>query len=143
MNAASNKKLLQDVFAEMAKGNTTSFRDCLADDISWSFQGSTKWTMTLRGKQAVLRDLLGPISSQVANQYTSTAKRFIADEDLVVVETQGNVMTKSGKPYCNKYCYICRMRDGKIVELTEYMDTALADIVLADPAAMNHATEPA
>ncbi|MEO8386578.1 MAG: nuclear transport factor 2 family protein [Betaproteobacteria bacterium] len=143
MSAAANKQILQNVFAEMAEGNTARFRDCLSDDISWSFKGSTKWTMTYRGKQAVLRELLGPIFAQFANQYTSTAERFVADEDLVVVETRGNVMTKSGRAYCNKYCYVCRMRDGKIIELTEYMDTALADAVLADPVTMNHATEPA
>lgn len=143
MSAAANKQLLKDVFAEMARGNTTPFRDCLADDISWSFKGSTKRTMTYRGKQAVLRDLLGPIFAQFANQYTSAAERFIADEDFVVVETQGNVMANSGKTYCNKYCHVCRMRDGKIIELTEYMDTALADAALADPVAVNDAYEPA
>ncbi len=143
MNAAANKQLLKDVFAEMAKGNTVPFRDCLADDICWTFMGSTKWTMTYRGKEAVLRDMIAPIFAQFVDRYTSTARRFIADEDMVVVETRGDVTTKSGKRYENNYCYVCRMRDGKIVELTEYMDTALADVALDDPVAASRVTEPA
>ncbi len=143
MRAAENKQILKDVFAELAKGNTVPFRDCLADDIRWTFTGSTKWTMTYDGKQAVLRDLIAPIFSQFADRYTSTASRFIAEDDCVVVETRGNATTRSGKSYCNNYCYICRMRDGKITELTEYMDTALADATLDDPVAMAGEAEPA
>jgi len=131
---STNKQLMTDVFAEMAKGNRAPFRDCLADDVVWIFKGSTKWTGTFRGKASVLRDLLGPIFSQFDGIYTSTAERLIAAEDYVVVEAQGCVTTRSGMPYHNKYCYIFRLRNSRIVEITEYMDTALADAVLADPA---------
>ncbi|MEP7157131.1 MAG: nuclear transport factor 2 family protein [Betaproteobacteria bacterium] len=133
MGAAENKSLMVNVFAEMAKGNRVPFRDCLAEDVTWIFKGSTKWTGTYRGKVEVLTRLLGPIFAQFADEYTSHAQRFIADEDYVVVESQGRVTTRAGKPYHNQYCYVCRFRDGKVTEITEYMDTALADAVLADP----------
>jgi len=42
-----------------------------------------------------------------------------------VVECRGQVTTKSGKPYNNTYCYVCRLQDGKLKELTEYFDTQL------------------
>lgn len=74
------------------------------------------------------------LAAQFANQYASTPLRLIAEDDYVVVELQGNVMCKSGKPYNNRYCYVCRMMKGELAEITEYMDTALADAVLADPA---------
>jgi hypothetical protein len=43
----------------------------------------------------------------------------------VVVECRGHVTTKSGKPYNNTYCYVCRFADGKLKELTDYLDTEL------------------
>jgi uncharacterized protein len=46
VSAAENKRLLQNVFDEMANGNTASFLHCLADDIYWLFMGSTTWTKT-------------------------------------------------------------------------------------------------
>jgi uncharacterized protein len=134
VSASENKRLLQNVFDEMAKGNTAPFLHCLADDICWRFMGSTKWTKTYRGKKLVLQDLLAPLATQFADQYTSTPLRLIAEDDYVVAELQGKVMCKSGKPYNNRYCYVCRVMNGEIVEITEYMDTALADAVLADPA---------
>jgi hypothetical protein len=51
-----------------------------------------------------------------------------------VVECKGDVSTKAGNRYDNDYCYVCRFGDdGKLVALTEYMDTALAERVLAPP----------
>ena len=32
-----------------------------------------------------------------------------------------------GEDYNNSYCFVIRMRGGKLVELREYMDTALAE----------------
>jgi ketosteroid isomerase-like protein len=65
--------------------------------------------------------------------HRNEAQRFIAEGEYVVVECRGRVTTKSGKPYNNHYCYVCRFADGKLRELTEYMDTELAVSALGAP----------
>jgi len=130
MSAAENKQLMQNIFSELSKGNGKPFVDSLADDFCWTILGSTKWSKTYRGKQTVLTDLLKPLFSQFADQYTNTAHRFIAEDDYVVVECRGRVTTKSGIPYNNTYCWVCRVADGKLQELTEYMDTELVTTAL-------------
>ncbi|HEY7608163.1 MAG TPA: nuclear transport factor 2 family protein [Alphaproteobacteria bacterium] len=134
MSAAENKRLMQGIFAELAKGNGRPFIDSLADDFCWTLTGGTKWSKTYRGKKAVRDELLRPLFAQFADQYTNTADRIIAEGDLVVVECHGKVTTKAGKPYNNHYCWICRIESGKLKELTEYMDTALVERALSDPA---------
>jgi ketosteroid isomerase-like protein len=133
MSAAENKKALQVAFAALAKGDGKPFVDLWADDFSWTIIGTTKWSKTFHGKESVRKELIGPLFSNFATQYTNTATRFIAEEDFVVVECRGHVQTKSGQPYNNAYCYICRMADGKLKELTEYSDTELISKVLASP----------
>jgi uncharacterized protein len=135
MSAAENKQLMQHIFAELAQGNDKPFRDSLADDFRWHLTGTTQWSKTYEGKQAVLDDLLRPLFAQFADQYTNTAQRFIAEGDYVVVECRGRVTTKAGKPYNNVYCWVCRIADGKLEELTEYMDTELVATVLGQPEA--------
>jgi ketosteroid isomerase-like protein len=45
--------------------------------------------------------------------------------------------TKDGQPYNNDYCLIYRLRDGRIVEIREYCDSALTEAVLGPfPAAL-------
>jgi len=130
VSAAANKQLMQAIFAELATGNGAPFRDALAEDVCWTLVGTTRWSRTYRGKPAVLDELLRPLFARFADRYTNTAHRFIAEDDLVVIECAGRVTTTEGKPYHNTYCWVCRLADGKIQELTEYLDTALLASVL-------------
>ena len=130
MSAVENKQLMQNIFIELSKGNGAPFVESLADDICWTIIGSTKFSGTYRGKQAVLNELLRPLFARFADQYTNTAHRFIAEDDYVVVECRGRVTTKSGAPYNNTYCWVCRVADGKLQELTEYLDTELVTAAL-------------
>jgi hypothetical protein len=134
MPAAANKQLMQTIFAGLATGNPRPFLDSLADDFAWTLTGTTKWSKTYRGKKAVREELLRPLFAQFADQYLNTATRFIAEDDFVVVECRGKVTTKSGQPYNNTYCWVCRLADGKLRELVEYMDTALVEKALTAPA---------
>lgn len=128
-----NKAVLQHIFAELANGNLRPFAEAMAEDFCWTIAGSSAWGRTWRGKQAVLNQLMKPLFARFADTYTCTANRMIAEGDYVVVEALGKVMTKSGKPYNNSYCYVCRLLEGKLVEVTEYMDTEMAAAVLGPP----------
>jgi ketosteroid isomerase-like protein len=133
MSAADNKKLMQEVFAELAKGNGRPFQDAMADDFTWTITGSSPWSGSYRGKDVVLNDLMAPLFAQFADRYTNTAERMIAENDHVVVECRGRVTTKTGMPYNNTYCYVCRFAGGKLRELTEYLDTQLVATALDPP----------
>jgi uncharacterized protein len=132
MNAATNKQLMQHAFSELAKGNGRPFVDTWADDFCWTLTGTTSWSKTYSGKEAVLADLIRPLFDHFADQYTNTASRFIAEDNYVVIECKGRVMTKSGVPYNNTYCYVCRFSEGKMRELTEYFDTQLVATALGE-----------
>ena len=133
MSAVENKKLMQHVFSETSKGNGKPFVEALADDVRWIIIGTTQWSKTYQGKEAVLTKLLGPLRMQFAQQNKITAHRFIAEDDTVVIEARGAVTTKTGVPYNNNYCWVCRVANGKVQELIEYADTALMATALGDP----------
>jgi ketosteroid isomerase-like protein len=131
--AADNKQLMQAVFAELERGNGRPFIDAMADDFCWDIPGTSAWSRRFEGKRAVREQLFKPLFAQFATPYTNRALRFIAEDDHVVVECRGSVQTVRGEAYNNSYCYVCRFEGGRLRELTEYMDTALAEAVLAPP----------
>ncbi|HEY4678530.1 MAG TPA: nuclear transport factor 2 family protein [Candidatus Angelobacter sp.] len=135
MTAVENKQLLQNIFAELTQGNSRPLVESMADDFRWTVIGSTKWSRSYNGKEAVLKELLAPLRSMIADRIRTIAHLFIAEGDHVVVEARGNNVTKSGLPYNNAYCFVVRLTDGQLREITEYMDTALVTSVLGDPAA--------
>jgi ketosteroid isomerase-like protein len=132
MATTANKQLLQNVFAELAKGNGRPLVEAMADDVAWTVSGSAKWARTYKGKRAVIDELLKPLNKRFATPYRATAKRILADGDCVVVESRGEVTTTDGKPYNNNYCFVFRLDGGKVREITEYMDTELVTAALGD-----------
>ena len=124
---------MEEVFAELENGNGQPFMDLLGDDIRWTVTGSSSWSRTYEGKQAVVDQLMRPLFSQFADTYRNSAILIVADGEHVVVECQGRGDDQSGKPYNQRYCYVCRMADGRVRELTEYLDTELVSSVLEAP----------
>src|SRR5208282_4686066 len=124
MTTESNRQIVAAIFDELARGNGKPFIDAMADDFRWTIKGRTRWSRTYRGKQAVRRELLAPLFGQFAGTYTNRANRILCE---------GDVVTKSGKLYCNSYCYVVEMADERSQSLTEYLDTALVEEVLEPP----------
>lgn len=132
MTPSENKQLVEQIFAGLAQGNSRPFVDAMADDFSWTVTGSNRWSRKYAGKSVVLTELFGTLSSQIDGRMRTIGDRFIAEGDYVVVEAHGNNTTKSGKPYNNRYCFVVRLSDGKLSELTEYMDTELVTACLGE-----------
>ena len=133
MTATDNKLLMQGIFDQLAEGNGRPFVDALAEDVRWTIIGETAWSGTWEGKESVRRDLLGPLFHQFETTYRANAIRVIAESDWVVIESRGDVITTTGKPYRNTYCNVYRMKEGEVVEITEYCDTQLLTEALTPP----------
>ena len=135
-HADDNRRLLRQAFDRLAEADASAFLDLMADDFCWIVEGQSKWSMRFDGKEAVQRDLIRPLFANFATPYRNVAEEIIAEGDRAVVLCRGQVKTAGGEDYNNSYCFVIRLRDGKMVELREYMDTALAEAVLKLPQAM-------
>ena len=129
MGLAENKQVVLDFYEAGARGDMDSCFALLADDISWINIGSTKFSGKYAGKQALMENLLGPLFGQLKAGISSKIEQLVAEGDKVVAQTSGFAETIDGKPYNNTYCQVMRIRDGRIAEVVEYMDTALIDSV--------------
>ncbi len=122
MGAAENKQLIQHIFTEMSKGNFDAYLSSLADDGRFTIIGTTKYSGTFNGKQEFIDRVLAPLSSQLDGGLTLAIDNLIAEGDYVVMQSRGQSATKTGKSYNNTYCHVFRLADGKVQELTEYLD---------------------
>lgn len=125
MSVIDNKRLMQDIFSELAEGNLELFVEAMADDFQWTWMGTMNWSKTFKGKEAVVGELLAAVKSTLAQPFRVVAHNFIAEGDYVIVESRGENATPYGRPYNNRYCWVCRITGGKLRELREYMDTEL------------------
>ncbi|MEJ0076191.1 MAG: nuclear transport factor 2 family protein [Alphaproteobacteria bacterium] len=133
MGTAKNKQLLQDVFAATARGDSRPLVDAMANDFRWTIAGNGRWSRSYDGKQAVLTELFPVLRERIEGRIKMIPQRILADGDHVVVEARGDNVTKTGARYDNSYCFVFRVADGKLAEVTEYMDTELVTAALGAP----------
>jgi ketosteroid isomerase-like protein len=125
MGAAENKQFISNMFAELSKGNGDAFLNALADDVSFTIIGSTKYSGTFKGKQELINKLLAPLNAQIEGGMTITPDNLIADGDFVAMQARGKALSKNGRHYDNTYCHVFRFANGKVQQVTEYLDTEL------------------
>ena len=129
MSAVTNRQLVRGAFETMGQSDIRPLYDLMHDDFAWIIEGRSRFSRRYEGKEAVRRDLLTPLFEAFATPYRFTIDEIIAEGDRVVVLGRGEVRTKAGQDYNNSYCFVLRLADGKLVELREYLDTALVERV--------------
>lgn len=130
MSAAANKRQMQAVFSALSEGNAQPFWDVLAEDVTWIVGGTTSWSGTFVGKEAVRSEIFRPLVGVLGGPPRNVVQRFLADEDCVVVLTRGDNLTKAGVRYDNAYSIVFQLADGRVKKVTEYLDTALLERAL-------------
>lgn len=129
MSIEENKRIIQAFFEASNHGDMDTCIGLLADDVTWTNIGSTKYSGTFAGKDVLLANLVGPLFSRLKAGIFSTIDNVVAEGEFVVVQSRGQAETTDGQPYNNTYCHVFRVRDGKISEVAEYMDTGLVNSV--------------
>lgn len=134
MGRQENIDLLNRYFSLMQAGEWQAVEDMYHEDIVIHMAGTTPASGRLAGKAAVTDDL---IAEQVHGAMVSEEIRFArrwqimcADDERVVAIMEGGGPTKAGDLYDQTYCEIFRFKDGKVIEMHAFFDTALAERAL-------------
>ena len=117
--------MIRNMFAELSKGNADAFLGAMADNVRFTIIGSTKFSGTFDGKQEFINKVLAPLGAQLEGGLTLTVDNLIAEGDHVAMQARGKSNTKSGGTYNNTYCQVFKLANGKVQEVTEYLDTEL------------------
>ena len=123
----NNKKLVEDFFRILSSGSQDYLGFYTEESIIWTagenaIGGSRSKGEVVGFAKSVLDSFPEGISFKVVN--------LVAENDYVAAEVEGSATHVSGKPYNNKYHFLLKIKDNKILELKEYMDTQLAAKVL-------------
>jgi uncharacterized protein len=103
MGIVENKAIVQAFYDAANRGDTEGFLCQLADDVTWTNIGSTKYSGSYVGKSDLTARLLGPVFGQLKTGIAPTIHNMIAEADNVVVQSSGMSETKDGRPYNNTY----------------------------------------
>ena len=129
-----NKQLVEHIFHAWEGGDIRPLIEAMDDEFQWIFPGTWSWSGVWGPKDVVIEALLRrALGSQLTGPFRQEADFVLAAEDRVIVQSRGHGRTVSDKAYDNTYCFIFRVRDGKLTEVIEHCDTALVDRLLQTP----------
>jgi len=75
-------------------------------------------------------ELFGNVGGSTEGGLRITPKGITAEGDRVAVEAESYAKLKNGRTYQNQYHFVFVVRDGKVQQVKEYMDTMHANQVL-------------
>ena len=128
MSTNTNKQIIRDFFAALSTGNMARVRELLHEDVAWTIIGDTPVSKTFHGIDSFETGIIAAVFKQIdpAAGVRVDITELIAEGDKVVARAQGTIKGLYG-PYNNTYCHVFTVRDGKIVDNTEYLDTLLVE----------------
>jgi uncharacterized protein len=129
MEQDENKRIIREFFAAGNRGDIEQCLALLADNVKWTTMGTTRYSGCFEGKETLMGEVIGPLFGQLKAGIHSTIESLFAEDELVAAETRGQAETHDGRRYDNRYCHVFRVRHGRIVEVTEYLDTELVSKV--------------
>lgn len=126
--AEENKELTRAFMEAIAHGDAAHIADAYAEDGHLYTMGQTLISGIY--DKATIREFAGSVLESFPNGLKYTIHHMTAEDDRVAVEATGEGVHVSGKPYKNHYHFLFVWRDGKLVQLKEYMDTELVTEVI-------------
>ena len=122
-----NKKITKEFFRALSTGSDQYLDFYTNESIIWTAGGNAiGGTRTKKEVVSFAQNILSAFPTGI----TFNIKGMTAEEERVAVEINGEAIHASGETYNNQYHFLLRIKDGKILELKEYMDTQLAAKIL-------------
>ena len=103
-----------------------------APDFRWRMIGTTPVSGVMIGVEGVTRTM-SPFGERMA-YLTVTVDAVIGEGDAYVKLAHSEGTTTDGQPYRNEYATVFRFEGDTIVEVVEYLDTALIERVVTGAA---------
>lgn len=120
---ATNKDIIEGVYASFAAGDIPAVLAIMSDDIQWTEADGFPLAGTYVGPQAVLEGVFMRLG-EVGDDFAVVPNRFIADGDIVV--TLGSYRWKrksSGEQATVKMAHVWTLDGGKAVAFQQHVDT--------------------
>lgn len=124
----AHKEVVRTYFKSMGAGNVELFKSTLTEDYYALIAGYSQIS-GIQNRDEVLA-FVASVPSITKSGISFEIRCLTAEEDRVACESQGQSVMANGTEYNNQYIHLFRFRDGKICQVTEYMDTKLAETVL-------------
>ena len=130
MSTVSNTQRLttayiHQIFRNLESGDGKGFFEHVAADVDWIVEGTHPLAGHYHTKADFLVHSFDKLAKVLPQGTQLHVQHLLISDDWAVVELQSEATAKNGLRFDNRYCWVCRFADGRIVEVQTYLDSAL------------------
>jgi len=126
-----NKRLVLEALGPFEKGDSGPFFDLIAEDVKWTVIGTTPMSGVYHSKQKMFDKAIHPLMDRLEDGLRTKFVDLVGEGDKVILRFEASGVAKTGMPYDQAFCWAMVMRDGRIVEIADYLDTDLLRRIFA------------
>ena len=121
----ASERVVRHFFERLNAEDLEGVRALFTEDAAWLPQArDMPGAGEYRGRDVIVDDFLKPIRGMFAKGSPSNRILSMASKGpLVLVETHGTGHLSDGRPYDNRYAWAFEVRDGKVAQIREYLDS--------------------
>lgn len=97
----------------------------VADDVDWTVEGTHPLAGRYRGKADFRAHTFARLAKVLPDGARLSVETVLVDGDWAIVELRSDARAANGMRFDNRYCWLCRFADDRIVEVRAYLDSAL------------------
>jgi len=115
---------VRKIFSLLENGYDAFFEH-VADEVDWTVHGSHPLAGHYRSKREFIDATFARIARILRGGTQLRVLHVATSGDWATVEMQSMATALNGMRFDNRYCWVARFRDARIVEVRAYLDSAL------------------
>lgn len=117
-------EVVRGIYDAFGRGDMAGVLGAMADDIKWYEAEGLPYGGVYHGGEAVAQNVFGPVMQDIPN-FAVSPEQFIATGDTVAVVARYTGTGKdTGKELDLQVVHVYDVRDGKVVQFRQFVDTA-------------------
>jgi hypothetical protein len=116
---------VREIFKGLENGDGAAFFERVADDVDWTVMGTHPLAGHYRSKKAFTEGTFAKLSQVLPHGAQLHVEELIVKDDEAIVELHSLATAKNGMRFDNRYCWVVYFREGLIVRVRAYLDSAM------------------
>ena len=116
---------VREIFKGLENGDGAAFFEHVADNVDWIVEGTHPLAGHYLSKKAFIEGTFAKLSQVLPNGAQLHVEDLLVKDDEAVVELHSLATAKNGLRFDNRYCWVVYFRDGVIVRVRAYLDSAM------------------
>jgi hypothetical protein len=118
-------EFVRNVFKGLETGDGADFFQHVASDVDWTVMGTHPLAGHYPSKAAFVAGTFAKLGKVLPEGAQLSVEHLIVTDDAAVVELKSRATARNGMRFDNRYCWVVYFRDGVIVRVRAYLDSAM------------------